>query len=79
MLTIRTSAQIRGVRNVKGFRWCAVSTGMAIPRVDVDRILRAETNLVKSELRRRWLASRWEAHQARTAGSARPEVGEMGR
>lgn len=71
VLTIRTAAHIRGARNVKSFRWCAVSTGVAIPRVDVARMLLAETNLVNTELRRRWLAARWEAHQARPVSSAR--------
>ncbi len=82
MLTIRTAAQIRGARSLKGFRSCAVSTGVPDPRVDIYRVLGAETGLETSEHRRRWLAAQWGAHQAqlaRPARSRRPRGEEVGR
>ncbi len=71
MLTIRTAAQIRGARSVKGFRSCAVSTGVPDRRGDIYRVLGAEASLENSKLRRRWLASQWGAHEARAARSWR--------
>ncbi len=79
MLTIRTAAQIRGARCLKGFRSCAVSTGVSDRRADTSRGLRAETGLETRELRRRWLAAQWRAHQARTARSWRPRGEEVSR
>ena len=73
MLTIRTAAQVRGARSVKGFRSGGVSTGVPNRRADIYRVLGAETGLANCELRRRWLASQWGAHQARVA--RRGEVG----
>ena len=72
MLTIRTAAQIRGARRVKGFRSCASSTGVPARLGDAQRLFRAETGLENSELRRLWLAVQWEAHRARAAKSGRP-------
>jgi hypothetical protein len=79
MLTIRTAAQLRGARSVKDFRSCAASTGVPARRGGMPRLFRAETDLEKSEFRRRWLAVQWEAHQARAATSGRPWGGEIGR
>ena len=71
MLTIRTAAQIRGARSLKGFRSCSVSTGVPDRRSDIYRVLGAETGLETSELHRQWLAAQWGAHQARPARSWR--------
>ncbi|MBI2219427.1 MAG: hypothetical protein HYU51_19280 [Candidatus Rokubacteria bacterium] len=79
MLTIRTAAHIRGARSLKGFRSCGVSTGVCDQRADVSRVFRAEAGLEASELRRRWLASRWEAHEARAARSRRHRGREITR
>lgn len=65
MLTIRSAAQIRGARGFKSFRSCPTSTGVPVGRANIYRLLRAEVGLAISELRRRWLAKRWDAHQTR--------------
>lgn len=65
MLTLRTAAQIRGARNLKGFRSCAASTGVPVQGAEARRVVQAEAGVAKSELRRRWLAGQWEAHAAR--------------
>ena len=64
MLMLRTSAQIRGARTLKGFRTCAASTGVPGQRAEARRVVQAEAGLANSELRRRWLARQWEAHRA---------------
>lgn len=79
MLTIRTAAHIRTARSLKGFRSCAVSTGVCDRRADVSRVVRAEAGLEASDLRRRWLASRWGAHEARAARSRWHRGGEIAR
>lgn len=72
MLTIRTAAHIRGARSLKGFRSCAVSTGVSDRHVDVYRLVRAVATLDASERRREWLAWQWQAHRARAARPGRP-------
>ena len=67
MLTMRTAAQIRNARSVKGFRACAGCTGVFGPGLETSRLLRAEIGRSNSELRRRWLVQRWNAHQVRVA------------
>jgi hypothetical protein len=67
VLTMRTAAQIRNARSVKGFRACAGSTGVFGPGLETSRLLRAELGRSNRELRRRWLARRWNAHQVRVA------------
>lgn len=79
MLTIRTAAQIRGARSLKGFRSCGVSTGVPNRRADLVRALWAETGRESRQCRRRWLASEWGAHVARAARSPRPRGEEIGR
>lgn len=79
MLTIRTAAHIRGARSLKGFRSCAVSTGVPNRRADVVRTLGAETGRESRQRRRRWLASEWGAHAGRAARSPRPPGEEIGR
>lgn len=79
MLTIRTVAQLRGPGTVKGFRSCVVSTGVPDVRADVHRLFRMETSRVTRERRRRWLASHWDAHKARTARSGGADAAESGR
>ncbi len=66
MLTMRSAAQIRGVRNLRSFRRCAVSTGMSVWRADARRVVQAEARVANSEARLRWLAGHWDAHQMRT-------------
>lgn len=66
MLTIRTAGQIRVAHNLRSFRSCAASTGVPVRYADAGRVVQAEVRLANSELRRRWLAARWDAHQART-------------
>ena len=75
MLTIRTAAQIRGARALKGFRSCAASTGIPRRHAEADRVLRAGTGLATSELRRHWLARQWETHQTRGRASAQASPG----
>ena len=65
MPMLRTSAQIRGARTLKGFRSCAASTGVPGQRAEARRVVQAEAGRANSELRRRWLASHWGAHAAR--------------
>jgi hypothetical protein len=65
MLTIRTAAHIRGAQSVKGFRSCPASTGVVVPELETNRLGRGEAGRSSDELRRRWLARQWEAHQAR--------------
>ena len=69
MLMLRTSAQIRGARALKGFRSCAASTGVPGQRAEARRVVQAEAGRANSELRRRWLASHWGAHAARVQES----------
>lgn len=69
MLMLRTADQLRGARNLRGFRACVVSTGVSLWRADIYRLLRAEAGLATREVRRRWLARQWGAHAARLAGS----------
>ena len=65
MLTIRTAAQIRAAHNLRSFRSFAASTGVPVRCADDCRGAQAEAILANSELRRRWLAGCWHAHQAR--------------
>jgi hypothetical protein len=65
VLTIRTAGQIRGAHNLRSFRSCAASTGVPGRCADARQVAQAEASLANSELRRRWLAGRWDAHQAR--------------
>jgi hypothetical protein len=65
MLTIRTAVQIRGTGNLRSFRACAVSTGVSVWRADARRVVQAEARRANSEVRRRWLAGHWDAHQMR--------------
>ena len=65
MLTVRTADQIRGARNLRSFRSCAASTGVSVGRADARPIVQAEARLANSEVRRRWLASHWDAHRMR--------------
>ncbi len=69
MLTIRTAAQIRGAQHLKGFRSCAASTGVPLPRADSRRVAQAAASLVHREVRRRWVAQQWEAHETRVRGT----------
>lgn len=65
MLTIRTAAHIRGSKNVKGFRSCHASTGVSGPDQEPQCQMRNEADRATRELRRRWLAQHWGAHQMR--------------
>jgi len=76
MLTLRTSAQIRGARTLKGFRSCVASTGVPGQRAEARRVVQAEAGLANSRLRRRWLARQWEAHAARVHESRSAAAGE---
>ena len=69
MLTIRTAAQIRGAPHLKGFRSCAACTGVPFPHADSLRVAQAAASLAHREVRRRWVAQRWGAHEARLRGS----------
>jgi hypothetical protein len=65
MLAIRTAAQIRGARNLRSFRSCAMSTGVSAWHADARRVVQAEARRAASEVRRLWLAGHWDAHQTR--------------
>lgn len=76
MLMLRTADQLRGARNLRGFRACAASTGVSLWRAEVYRLLRAEAGLATREVRRRWLARHWGARAARLHGSRSGAGGE---
>jgi|GEM_PF-2822322 len=62
MFTLKTSGQLRSMRNRKSFRACPTSTGLSSWRAEVRRQSREDVVLAKSELRRRLLAELWDAH-----------------
>jgi hypothetical protein len=62
MLMLRSSAHIRGSRNLKGLHACHASTGAPLFRADMNRMSRENAALAIRELRCEWLARLWMNH-----------------
>ncbi|MBI4643485.1 MAG: hypothetical protein HY790_04195 [Deltaproteobacteria bacterium] len=60
MLTLKTSDQLRTMRNVKSYRCCPTSTGPPMWAADLGRICLEELLRWNRELRRQWLAAAWQ-------------------
>ena len=59
MLTLKTSDQLRTMRQVKSYRSCLTSTGLPMWGGELGRIYQEEVARSNRELRRRWLAASW--------------------
>ena len=62
MLTLKSSAQVRTSRHVRGFRSCANSTGISVEHLDRARLQRESAGLAATEARRLWLKHAWESY-----------------
>jgi hypothetical protein len=59
MLTLKTSDQLRTMRQVKSYRSCPTSTGLPGWGAELGRMYQEEVARCHRELRRRWLAAVW--------------------
>lgn len=59
MLTLKTSDQLRTMRQVKSFRSSPTSTGLPMWGAELGRMYQEEVARSNRELRRRWLAASW--------------------
>ena len=71
MLTQKSSAHIRTVRNLKGFRSGPHATGVSMAHLERRRMLLDEERLARRQARCLWLNQEWSGHLEHLSGPLR--------